>query len=118
MSTVPEVIVAVHCGLRAVGFSIVTDVCFPDSLEPANVEAIIRVANEAQPKLTTLVRGLLSIAGIVTPRPRSSVLPTLRAESVTVSSANAQLLYDPERKRYRDVSGHPTGEWGTSRGAT
>lgn len=59
MSTVPEVIVAAHCGLRAVGFSIITDMCFPDSLEPANVPEIIRIANEAQPKLTRLVEGLL-----------------------------------------------------------
>lgn len=59
MSTVPEVIVAVHCGLRAVGFSIITDICFPDTLQPANVAEIIRVANEAEPKLTALVRELV-----------------------------------------------------------
>ena len=59
MSTVPEVIVAVHCGLRVVGFSIVTDMCFPDALQPADVEKIIAVANEAEPKLRTLVRGVL-----------------------------------------------------------
>lgn len=60
MSTVPEVIVAVHCGLRAVGFSIITDVCFPDTLEAADVQEIIRVANSAEPKLTGLIRGLLA----------------------------------------------------------
>jgi purine-nucleoside phosphorylase len=60
MSTVPEVIVAAHCGLRTLGFSIVTDMCFPDSLQPANVEEIIRVANETEPKLTKLVHGLLA----------------------------------------------------------
>jgi purine-nucleoside phosphorylase len=59
MSTVPEVIVAVHCGLRVVGFSIVTDMCLPDALKPANVENIIAVANEAEPKLTKLVTGVL-----------------------------------------------------------
>ncbi|MCA9189994.1 MAG: purine-nucleoside phosphorylase [Pirellulaceae bacterium] len=58
MSTVPEVIVAVHCGLRTVGFSIITDICFPDTLQPANVDEIIRIANDAQPKLTQLVTGL------------------------------------------------------------
>ena len=60
MSTVPEVIVAVHCGLRVVGFSIITDMCLPDALKPANVEEIIAVANGAEPHLTTLVKGVLS----------------------------------------------------------
>lgn len=60
MSTVPEVIAAVHCGLRVVGFSIVTDMCLPDALEPANVEKIIAVANEAEPKLCALVLGVLA----------------------------------------------------------
>jgi purine-nucleoside phosphorylase len=60
MSTVPEVIVAVHCGLRVVGFSIVTDMCLPDALEPADVQKIIATANAAEPKLRTLVRGILA----------------------------------------------------------
>jgi purine-nucleoside phosphorylase len=59
MSTVPEVITAVHAGLRTVGFSIVTDMCLADALQPANVEEIIRVANTAEPKLTALVTGIL-----------------------------------------------------------
>ncbi len=59
MSTVPEVIVAVHAGLRVVGFSIITDMCLPDALKPANVEQIIATANEAEPKLRALVRGVL-----------------------------------------------------------
>ncbi|HEY6565322.1 MAG TPA: purine-nucleoside phosphorylase, partial [Pirellulaceae bacterium] len=60
MSTVPEVIVAAHCGMRVIGFSIITDLCFPDSLQPANVREIIRVANETEPRLRRLVRGLLA----------------------------------------------------------
>jgi len=60
MSTVPEVVVAVHCGLRVVGFSIITDMCLPDALKPANVEEIIAVANSAEPHLTTLVKGVLA----------------------------------------------------------
>lgn len=60
MSTVPEVIVAVHSGLRVVGFSIVTDMCLPDALEPANVEQIIAVANAAEPRLRALVTGVLA----------------------------------------------------------
>lgn len=60
MSTVPEVIVAVHAGLRTVGLSVVTDMCLPDALHPAVVEDIIAVANAAEPKLTALVTGLLA----------------------------------------------------------
>jgi len=60
MSTVPEVIVAVHCGLRVIGFSIVTDMCLPDALEPADVQKIIATANAAEPRLRTLVRGILA----------------------------------------------------------
>jgi purine-nucleoside phosphorylase len=40
MSTVPEVIVAVHAGMRVLGLSIVTDLCFPDALKPGNIESI------------------------------------------------------------------------------
>ncbi|MCO6459510.1 MAG: purine-nucleoside phosphorylase [Pirellulaceae bacterium] len=60
MSTVPEVIVAVHCGLRVVGFSIVTDMCLADALKPANVAEIIAIANAAEPKLRKLVLGVLA----------------------------------------------------------
>jgi purine-nucleoside phosphorylase len=59
MSTVPEVIVAVHCGLRVVGFSIITDLGFPDALQPANVDEIIAHAAAAEPKLRRLVTRLL-----------------------------------------------------------
>jgi purine-nucleoside phosphorylase len=59
MSTVPEVIVAAHCGLRTVGFSVVTDMCLPDALEAADVQKIIATANDAEPRLTTLVTGVL-----------------------------------------------------------
>ena len=60
MSTVPEVIVAVHAGLRVVGFSIVTDMCLPDALEPADVPKIIATANAAEPNLCKLVMGVLA----------------------------------------------------------
>lgn len=55
MSTVPEVIVAAHSALKVLGISIVTDLCLPECLEPANIEEIIRVAGEAEPKLTDLI---------------------------------------------------------------
>ncbi|HVE33847.1 MAG TPA: purine-nucleoside phosphorylase [Gemmatimonadaceae bacterium] len=59
MSTVPEVLVAVHAGMRVLGISIITDMCLPDALEPATLERIIAVANRAEPGLTELVRGVL-----------------------------------------------------------
>jgi purine-nucleoside phosphorylase len=59
MSTVPEVIVAVHAGMRCVGFSVITDMCLPDALEAADVQKIIAIANDAEPRLTTLVTGVL-----------------------------------------------------------
>ena len=59
MSTVPEVLVAVHCGMKVLGLSIVTDMALPDALKPAVVEEIIAVANAAEPKLTKIVCGVL-----------------------------------------------------------
>ncbi len=59
MSTVPEVIVAVHCGLRVFGVSVITDMCLPDALEPADVDKIIATANSAEPQLRALFEGVL-----------------------------------------------------------
>jgi purine-nucleoside phosphorylase len=59
MSTVPEVIVAVHGGMRVLGISIVTDRCLPDALEPVTVEKILGAARRAEPKLTALLAGVL-----------------------------------------------------------
>jgi purine-nucleoside phosphorylase len=60
MSTVPEVIVAVHAGMRVLGLSIVTDMCLPDALEPADINRILRTAAEAEPKLAEIVLGVLA----------------------------------------------------------
>lgn len=59
MSTVPEVIVAVHEGMRVLGLSIVTDQCLPDALEPADINRIIATAAEAEPRLTRLVSAVV-----------------------------------------------------------
>jgi purine-nucleoside phosphorylase len=56
MSTVPEVIVGVHAGLRNLGLSVITDVCLPDALEPVVLEDILATAAEAEQKLRVLVR--------------------------------------------------------------
>lgn len=59
MSTVPEVIVAVHAGLKVLGVSVITDECLPDALEPVDIERIIATANAAEPSLTRLVEAVL-----------------------------------------------------------
>ena len=59
MSTVPEVIVAVHAGMRVLGITIITDQCLPDALEPADVATIIATARRAEPGLTALVTDVL-----------------------------------------------------------
>lgn len=55
MSTVPENIVANHMGMKVLGISIITDECFPDALKPAHLDEIIAAANEAEPKMTTIM---------------------------------------------------------------
>lgn len=55
MSTVPEVIVAVHAGLKVLGLSCVTDLCLPDALQPVQLEEIIATATEAEPKMCKIV---------------------------------------------------------------
>jgi purine-nucleoside phosphorylase len=60
MSTVPEVIVAVQCGMRVLGISIITDMCIPDQLEPVTLEKVIAVASRSEPHLTRLVQGVLA----------------------------------------------------------
>lgn len=59
MSLIPETLVAVHSGMRVLALSIVTDECFPDRLQRADVARIIRVANEAEPALGRLVEEFL-----------------------------------------------------------
>lgn len=62
MSTVPEVIVARHAGMRVLGVGIVTDMALPDALEPVDVEEIVATARDAAPDLARLVRRVLAAA--------------------------------------------------------
>ncbi|MEX0856173.1 MAG: purine-nucleoside phosphorylase [Gemmatimonadota bacterium] len=59
MSTAPEVIVARHMGMRVLGLYIISDLCLPDALEPVEVSTIIRVAGEAEPRLSTIIRDVV-----------------------------------------------------------
>jgi purine-nucleoside phosphorylase len=56
MSTIPENIVANHMAIETLGFTIITDECFPDALKPVSLKEVIEVANTAEPKLTKIVR--------------------------------------------------------------
>ena len=59
MSTIPENIVANHMGIKVLGFSIITDECFPESLKPVSVQEIIAVAMEAEPKMTLIMKEVI-----------------------------------------------------------
>lgn len=59
MSTVPEVIAAVHAGISVLGLSVITDACLPDALEPADINKIIATADKAEPSLVKLMRKVL-----------------------------------------------------------
>lgn len=61
MSTVPEVIAAVHAGLRVLGLSVITDSCLPDALEPTDIKKIIAVADRAEPVLVKLIKKVLEV---------------------------------------------------------
>jgi len=60
MSTIPEVLAAVHSGMRVFGVGCITDRCLPDALQPVNIQEILRIAAEADPKLTTLLKRLIA----------------------------------------------------------
>jgi purine-nucleoside phosphorylase len=59
MSTVPEVIVAVHSNMKVLGISVITDECYPDALEAVGIEKIIEAASVAEPKLTQLMTEII-----------------------------------------------------------
>jgi purine-nucleoside phosphorylase len=60
MSTVPEVIVANHMGLPVFAISVLTDEGFPDTLAPVSLEEIIEIASEAEPRMTQVLKELIS----------------------------------------------------------
>lgn len=59
MSMVPEAITARHGGMRVLAVTVVSDACFPDTLKPADIAELLRVAGETEPKLTALLTGVI-----------------------------------------------------------
>jgi len=59
MSTVPEIIVANHLGLRVSALSVLTDECNPDNLKPVDIAEIIAMAGKAEPDMITLFTELI-----------------------------------------------------------
>jgi purine-nucleoside phosphorylase len=59
MSTVVEVIAAVHAGLRVFGISVISDMCLPDALKVATFEEILATASYAEPLLTSLMENII-----------------------------------------------------------
>ncbi|MFK5856173.1 MAG: purine-nucleoside phosphorylase [Bacteroidota bacterium] len=60
MSTVPEVIVANHMGIKVAAVSVITDLCDPDNLKPVNIDDILDNAAIAEKDLITLFKELVS----------------------------------------------------------
>lgn len=60
MSTVPEVIAAVHMGMDVLGISVITDECFPDALEAVSLDDVLEAAGMAEPKMTQIIIEVLS----------------------------------------------------------
>jgi len=59
LSTIPEVIAAVHGGMAILAFSVITNMNLPDRLKPARVEEIIAVAELTAPRLQAIIRGVI-----------------------------------------------------------
>ena len=62
MSTVPEVIVANHCGIKVFGVSVITDLGVEGKIVEVSHEEVQKAADEAQPRMTTIMRELINRA--------------------------------------------------------
>ncbi|WP_299468347.1 purine-nucleoside phosphorylase [uncultured Gimesia sp.] len=63
MSTVPECIVANHASMKVLGLSVVTDLCLPDALEPADISKILKIAADGGQKLARLIPKIIEQIG-------------------------------------------------------
>lgn len=59
MSTVPEVIVAVHAGIKVFAMSIITDLGIPGKIVEVSHEEVQRIANKVQPYMTQIMKELI-----------------------------------------------------------
>ncbi|RLB44063.1 MAG: purine-nucleoside phosphorylase [Deltaproteobacteria bacterium] len=59
MSTVPEVIAAVHCGVKVMVIAVITNVNLPDCMEKTDIEQVINTAEKASTRLASLVEGIV-----------------------------------------------------------
>lgn len=59
MSTVPEVIVAIHMGMRVFGMSVVTDLGIREDMNIITHEEVLEAANAAAPKMALIFKELL-----------------------------------------------------------
>ncbi|WP_134698890.1 purine-nucleoside phosphorylase [Ammoniphilus sp. YIM 78166] len=60
MSTVPEVIVARHCGLKILGISCITDMAIGEELEPLSHEQVVEMANKTRPQFISLMNAVIA----------------------------------------------------------
>ena len=60
MSTVPEVIVANHCGIKVFGMSVITDLGVEGKIVEVTHEDVQKAADQAQPLMTTIMRELIN----------------------------------------------------------
>jgi purine-nucleoside phosphorylase len=60
MSTVPEVITAIHAGLRVLAISTVTNMCLPDAIKASSGEEVVQIAKQAEEKLRKIVLGIVA----------------------------------------------------------
>ena len=61
MSTVPEAIVAAHCGMRVLATSVITNVPHPDRMQTITAEEVLADAARAEPNVRSIVQGVLAI---------------------------------------------------------
>jgi len=60
MSTVPEILVARHMGLRSFAISVITDEGFHDELDAVSLQDVVNAANSSEPKMTAIIKELIS----------------------------------------------------------
>jgi purine-nucleoside phosphorylase len=83
MSTVPEVIVAAHAGLRVLGLSVVTNVCRPDALAPTDGQRVVQAAHAAEPKMRRIVHRIIGDIRVNADSPARASSPASNAANLS-----------------------------------